>query len=71
MGFNKYYVPEPQDFIEHLERGGGPSHFVAIKKIDAVIGSDLSVKMLDRVYEMVRNGSKDSEVLKELKAMLK
>lgn len=71
MGFNKYFIPDPIDFIERLETGTGPREFVAIKKIDAVMGDSLSVDMLDKMYEMVRAGHTNEEVLTELKSMLK
>ena len=71
MGFNKYFIPEPADFINRLESSGGPRQFVAIKKIDAVMGNSDSIKMLDKMYEMVRAGETDSAVLSELKLMLK
>lgn len=71
MGFNKYFIPDPVDFIERLEKFTGPRQFVAIKKIDAVMGDSLSVDMLDKMYEMVRAGHTDEEVIKELKLMLK
>jgi hypothetical protein len=71
MGFNKYFIPEPADFINRLESGIGPREFVAIKKIDAVMGNGDSIKMLDKMYEMVRAGETDSAVLSELKLMLK
>jgi len=71
MGFNKYFIPDPADFIDRLERFTGPREFVAIKKIDAVMGDSLSVEMLDKMYEMVRVGHTNEEVLVELKSMLK
>jgi hypothetical protein len=71
MGFNKYFIPDPKDFIERLETVTGPREFVAIKKIDAVMGDSLSVDMLDKMYEMVRAGRTNEEVLTELKSMLK
>jgi len=71
MGFNKYFIPDPADFIERLEKVMGPKEFVAIKKIDAVMGDSLSVDMLDKMYEMVRAGHTDEDVIKELKSMLK
>jgi len=71
MGFNKYFIPDPKDFIERLETVTGPREFVAIKKIDAVMGDRLSVDMLDKMYEMVRAGRTNEEVLTELKSMLK
>lgn len=71
MGFNKYFIPDPKDFIERLEKFTGPREFVAIKKIDAVIGDSISIKMLDKMYEMVRAGHTDQEVLVELRLMLK
>lgn len=71
MGFNKYFIPEPAEFISRVESSGGPSHFVAIKKIDAVMGDSKSIKLLDKMYEMVRAGLTDSAVLAELKLMLK
>lgn len=71
MGFNKYFIPDPAEFISRVESSGGPAHFVAIKKIDAVMGNSKSVKLLDRMYEMVRAGRTNEEVLTELKSMLK
>ena len=71
MGFNKYFIPDPKDFIKRLETVTGPREFVAIKKIDAVMGDSLSVDMLDKMYEMVRAGRTNEEVLTELKSMLK
>ena len=71
MGFNNYYIPEPEDFIKRLETGTGPKEFVAIRKIDAVTGNGLSIDMLDKMYEMVRAGHTNEEVISELKLMLK
>ena len=71
MGFNKYFIPDPEDFIERLEKFTGPRECVAIKKIDAVMGDSLSVDMLDKMYEMVKAGHTNEEVLIELKSMLK
>ena len=71
MGFNKYFIPDPEDFIERLEKFTGPREFVAIKKIDAVMGDSLSVDMLDKMYEMVKASHTNEEVLIELKSMLK
>jgi len=71
MGFNKYYIPAPQDFINHLEKDITPSYFVAIKKIDAVVGDSLSIKMLNKVYELVDAGLTNADIIAELKLMLK
>lgn len=71
MGFNKYFIPDPAEFISRVESSGGPAQFVAIRKIDAVMGNSKSVKLLDKMYEMVREGATDAAVLTELKLMLK
>lgn len=71
MGFYSYHIPDPEEFIRRLESGTGPREFVAIRKIDGVIGNSLSVEMLDKMYEMVRANHTNEEVIKELKSMLK
>jgi hypothetical protein len=68
MGFTKYFIPDPQDFYNYLERIG-PLTFVAIKKFDALMGDSKSIQMLDRVYEMAKTQSSDSEILTEIRAM--
>jgi hypothetical protein len=71
MGFNSYHIPDPEEFIRRLESGTGPREFVAIRKIDAVMGNSDSIKMLDKMYEMVKADHTNEEVIKELKSMLK
>ena len=70
MGFNKYYIPEPPEFFKSVERIG-PGAFVATRKIDAVVGSSQSILMLDLLYKLVKENIDDSNILKELKRMLK
>jgi hypothetical protein len=69
MGFNHYLIPEPDAFYSCIERTGA-SNFVAIKKIDAVSGNPKSIKMLDEVYELVKQKKTDSEVLETLKQFI-
>jgi hypothetical protein len=61
MGFNKYFVPEPNDLVEMLNRVGVRSFFN--RKIDAMIGSSASMRILDDAYELVKENIADSEIL--------
>lgn len=61
MGFNKYFVPEPNDLVEMLNRVGVRSFFN--RKIDAMIGSSTSMRILDDAYELVKENIADSEIL--------
>ena len=69
MGFTKYFVPEPKDFYNYLERVG-PLTLVGIKKFDALIGDSHSIAMLEKLYELAKAKLSEEEILKELKTML-
>jgi hypothetical protein len=61
MGFNKYFVPEPDRVLEMLKRDG-VRHFFN-RKIDAMIGNSESMKILDDAYALVKLDLPDSEIL--------
>ncbi len=61
MGFNKYFVPEPKDLISMLRRDGVRYFFN--RKIDAMIGSTESMRILDDAYDLVKQDVPDSEII--------
>jgi hypothetical protein len=61
MGFNKYFVPEPTDLFNILRRDGVRYFFN--RKIDAMIGSTESMRILDDAYALVKMEVEDSEIL--------
>ena len=64
MSFNKYFIPEPAVVAEQIKERG-PKSFIS-RKIDAVIGNPVSVKILDHIYEEVNSGKGDQEVMTSL-----
>jgi hypothetical protein len=66
MGFNKYYVPEPAELAKQISTSG-PSEFRKNrKKIDAMIGSTDSVRIVEHVFDLSAMGAPDSEILESL-----
>jgi hypothetical protein len=66
MGFNKYYVPEPAELVKQISTSG-PSEFSKNrKKIDAMIGSTDSVRIVEHLFDLAEMGSPDQEILESL-----
>lgn len=66
MGFNKYYVPEPAELVKQISTSG-PSEFrESRKRIDAMIGSTDSVRIVEHVFDLVEMGTSDPEILESL-----
>jgi hypothetical protein len=66
MGFNKYYVPEPGELVRQITEKGPSSFRENRNKIDAIIGSTESVRIVEHVFDMAEIGSPDSEILESL-----
>lgn len=66
MGFNKYYVPEPGELVRQITEKGPASFRESRNKIDAMIGSTESVRIVEHVFDMAEIGSTDSEILESL-----
>lgn len=60
MSFNKYYIQEPAKFAE-LVKLNGPKQTVN-RKIDAIIGSPLSIDMFELIEDSLDLGMSESEV---------
>jgi hypothetical protein len=66
MGFNKYYVPEPAELAKQISETG-PSEFRKRRtKIDAMIGSTDSVRIVEHLFDLINIGAPDSEILESL-----
>lgn len=66
MGFNKYYVPEPAELVKQISTSG-PSEFRKRRtKIDAMIGSTDSVRIVEHLFDLVEIGTSDQEILESL-----
>ena len=66
MGFNKYYVPEPGELAKQISETG-PSEFRKRRtRIDAIIGSTDSVRIIEHLFDLVNIGAPDSEILESL-----
>jgi len=61
MGFNKYFVPEPTDLLDMFRRTGVKNFFN--RKIDAMIGSTASMRIIDEAYELVKQDVHDTEII--------
>jgi hypothetical protein len=61
MGFNKYFVPEPDVLVKMLRRDGVRYFFN--RKIDAMIGNTESMQILDDAYSLIKNDITDSEII--------
>lgn len=66
MGFNKYYVPEPAELAKQISEKG-PTGFFSDRKIDAMIGSTDSVRMVEHMIGLINIGTMDSEIHDSLK----
>lgn len=64
MGFNKYYIPEPSQLAEQIKRVG-PAQVVN-RKIDAIIGSSVSVDIFEFIDDSLTMGLSEAEVNSEL-----
>lgn len=66
MGFNKYYVPEPGELAKQISENG-PLQFSAVRnKIDAMIGSTDSVRIVEHLFDMATTGLSDLEMRESL-----
>ena len=66
MGFNKYYVPEPAELVKQIE-DNGPAEFRKNRtKIDAIIGSTDSVRIIEHLFDLASIGTSDQEILESL-----
>lgn len=66
MGFNKYYVPEPAELVKQISTIG-PTEFRKNRlKIDAMIGSTESVRIVEHVFDLAEIGAPDHEILESL-----
>lgn len=64
MSFNKYYIPEPDKLAEQIKRVG-PAQVVN-RKIDAIIGSPISVDIFKFIDDSLDMGLSEAEVVSEL-----
>lgn len=64
MGFNKYFVPEPNRVLEMFKRDGVRNFFN--RKIDAMLGDIVSIKIIDRAYELMTEGLADDAIFEKL-----
>lgn len=64
MGFNKYYIPEPTRLAEQIKRVG-PAQVVN-RKIDAILGSAVSIDMFKFICDSLHLGLSEAEVMLEL-----
>jgi hypothetical protein len=66
MGFNKYYVPEPGELVKQISENG-PLQFSRVRnKIDAMIGSTDSVRIIEHLFGMAATGLSDLEMRESL-----
>jgi len=61
MGFNKYFVPEPTALLDMFRRTGVRNFFN--RKIDAMIGSAESMRIIDEAYKLVEQEVHDTEII--------
>lgn len=66
MGFNKYYVPEPAELAKQIMDKGPTVFRKERNKIDAMIGSTDSVRIVEHVFDLIQVGTPDSEILESL-----
>lgn len=64
MSFNKYYIPEPGD-LATLMKKNGPKCTVN-RKIDAIIGNQVSIDIFDLASKLVNQNEADESVLEAL-----
>lgn len=64
MGFNKYYIPEPAQLAEQVKRVG-PAQVVN-RKIDAILGSSVSIDVFEFIDDSLHLGLSEAEVMLEL-----
>jgi hypothetical protein len=64
MGFNKYYIPEPQQMLSVLENG--VSDFFK-RKIDSFIGNSTSMQMIDDAWGFLNMNMEQTEIIQALK----
>lgn len=64
MSFNKYYIPEPTRLAEQIKRVG-PAQVVN-RKIDAILGSSVSIDMFKFIGDSLNLGLSEAEVMLEL-----
>ena len=64
MSFNKYYIPEPEDFAKRVTEQG-PRACVN-RKIDAIIGNPTSIKIFDFIYEELVDGQDEKSIGEKL-----
>jgi CBS domain containing-hemolysin-like protein len=67
MGFNKYFIPEPDALIRQIIETGPTRFMVHRSKTDAVIGNSDSIKIFDHVHERLLDQKSDSDIVKSLK----
>jgi hypothetical protein len=66
MGFNKYYVPEPAELVKQIEDKGPAEFRKSRTKIDAIIGSTDSVRIVEHIFDLANIGTSDQEILESL-----
>ena len=66
MGFNKYYVPEPAELVKQIEDKGPAEFRKSRAKIDAMIGSTDSVRIVEHIFDLANIGTSDQEILESL-----
>jgi hypothetical protein len=66
MGFNKYYVPEPGELAKQILEKGPTEFRKSRSKIDAMIGSTDSIRIVEHVFGLAKMETPDSEILESL-----
>ena len=69
MGFNKYYVPEPAELVKQIMENGPTAFRKNRNKIDAMIGSTDSIRIVEHVFGLAKMEAPDSEILESLEKM--
>jgi hypothetical protein len=66
MGFNKYYVPEPAELVRQISDNGPAEFSKSRTKIDAIIGSTDSVRIVEHLFDLAEIGTSEQEILESL-----
>lgn len=58
---------KPDDLVNQILSSGPTSFINTRKKIDAIVGDDISIKIFDHTYERVLDQKSDMDIIKSLK----
>lgn len=67
MSINKYFLPDPEEIVKHIEKTG-PKLFVWYHRRDeAIIGNTVSLEILEETEKLVKDGLSDEIVMLALR----